>query len=418
MLKILRRLRSVPVQIAKLDRPFPHGLVGWRIWFGWGDPRIRAHRRATMAMRHPWPRAAWVVIQILLARRWRRKYAAAVTNATVARFGPEVERSEGIALEDQRRIVLDLARRYCIPPINVYDYRIYRRPETALDYVFGSENLGAHRAINRSSGGPSHELLQDKVAFQEFAVKRDWPMPPLVATIPQGTSANLRDLARHEAGGVFVKGRKGWDSQGAFSLTPGEPLPSGQMMQTTGRLASWSDAQAALDALLQNDDALVQKLLQPHDLFQKATVAGDPPVVRVVTRRSGLRAGADAILCGYLKIPLLPVAGERTRVVMRIEEDGRLTSLGDPSPRVMGPALRLAAAAVIPLGEGARVPFWSAIRDVSLEAQGTLPDLWSVGWDWFVSKDGPVLLEGNVYWDFEAPQWVRGGLAHLVGEAL
>lgn len=56
-----------------------------------------------------------------------------------------------------------------------------------------------------------------------------------------------------------------------------------------------------------------------------------------------------------------------------------------------------------------RVPFWSDIVTLAKKAATVSPELRSVGWDIAISKNGPVLMEGNDNWDMIIAQVLSGG---------
>jgi hypothetical protein len=51
-----------------------------------------------------------------------------------------------------------------------------------------------------------------------------------------------------------------------------------------------------------------------------------------------------------------------------------------------------------------QVPFWAQIPCDSLKAHRSLPKVWAIAWDWVITPDGPVLLEGNGGWGLSEAQ--------------
>lgn len=51
--------------------------------------------------------------------------------------------------------------------------------------------------------------------------------------------------------------------------------------------------------------------------------------------------------------------------------------------------------------DGIPIPQWEQVRDIALTAARMMPENPYVGWDVVVTKDGPIILEGN-----EAPHLV------------
>ncbi|MBA7596407.1 hypothetical protein ES703_03377 [subsurface metagenome] len=56
-----------------------------------------------------------------------------------------------------------------------------------------------------------------------------------------------------------------------------------------------------------------------------------------------------------------------------------------------------------------KVPFWHDIVSLAKKAASFSPELRSVGWDIAISKNGPVLMEGNDNWDMVIAQVLSGG---------
>lgn len=77
-------------------------------------------------------------------------------------------------------------------------------------------------------------------------------------------------------------------------------------------------------------------------------------------------------------------------------------SLGaSPRPQSSGPGRLLPAGFVL--------PDWPALVASSHHAHARLPGVWAIAWDWVLTPDGPVLLEGNAGWGVSAPQLLNGG---------
>jgi len=58
---------------------------------------------------------------------------------------------------------------------------------------------------------------------------------------------------------------------------------------------------------------------------------------------------------------------------------------------------------------GGKVPDWREIIEIAKKAALFSPNLFSIGWDIALSKDGPVLMEGNENWDMVIAQVLAGG---------
>jgi hypothetical protein len=56
------------------------------------------------------------------------------------------------------------------------------------------------------------------------------------------------------------------------------------------------------------------------------------------------------------------------------------------------------------LSPAGQVPYWEQVAAFSLNAHRELPKVWAIAWDWVITPDGPVLLEGNGGWGLEQAQ--------------
>jgi Sugar-transfer associated ATP-grasp len=53
--------------------------------------------------------------------------------------------------------------------------------------------------------------------------------------------------------------------------------------------------------------------------------------------------------------------------------------------------------------ENFRVPMWEAVCELAKKAASAFWPVGAVGWDIAVTREGPVLVEGNTVWDPVAP---------------
>ncbi|MBN9282025.1 MAG: hypothetical protein J0H37_07220, partial [Hyphomicrobium denitrificans] len=49
--------------------------------------------------------------------------------------------------------------------------------------------------------------------------------------------------------------------------------------------------------------------------------------------------------------------------------------------------------------EGFRLPDWTLVTELALRAARTFLPLRTIGWDIALTPDGPVIVEGNRWWD-------------------
>ncbi len=65
--------------------------------------------------------------------------------------------------------------------------------------------------------------------------------------------------------------------------------------------------------------------------------------------------------------------------------------------------------------EGYKLPFFDEVKDLVLNAARLVPSMKLIGWDIAITKDGPVLIEGNYKYDITSHDNITGGYrAHPV----
>ena len=397
-----------------LPRP-PFGLLSISLFLDSSDRRRRLHLEASMSNPGRWPKPIWFMVQVILAVRWKWFLARPQTDHAIGLCGDMIERSENIPRTELRRKTLDLAKRFCIPPVDILQFRIYRRPESALDYIFSNEVHGMHRIKNTArSAERDTARLQDKALFAQSAAEAGLPSVPTLMTIPENESADISALVKLETRGIFVKRRRGFRGIGAFGLREQAGSFSGKMLDGT-QISSENEARAAIHMLLSKDDVLVQPFLASHRKLQCAVSSETSVVLRVITRRSQYQ---HYIIASFLRFPQQLTFGSKDLqktilddVVARVDQSsGRIHRNENSFLSLHSIGVMWEDRVFQALGKAPIVPFWNEIVHQSRLAQQEFNGLWAIGWDWIVTDDGPVLLEGNVFWDASHAQEVEGGL--------
>lgn len=68
--------------------------------------------------------------------------------------------------------------------------------------------------------------------------------------------------------------------------------------------------------------------------------------------------------------------------------------------------------------EGTRLPFWDDARSLVRRAAGHFLPLRTIGWDVALTPDGPVLVEGNLWWDPPNPLGTMGPVMAALEETV
>lgn len=450
-------------------RRLPHGLVHWRYLWPRRDPRWRVHRTLWWRSGDGRIRLVWLALEALLWLRWVASAAWIATWRSVREVGPEVRARTGLSLARQRWRLLSLALGGCIPPRQAYLFGLHERPGDAAGYVFDSEAAAFHawrsgetaagfagaRAA-REGGAPgaagrhhSHALLQDKWGLAQALNAAGVPMAPVIACVSRRGEAEfalwLAGAGARGSTRIFCKTRSGSRGEGAFAAWAGEGELRGRRLAG----APLPDERAVRDAwrrLIARDDVLVQPALVNHPALARLAEGEDAVTVRFISRIGGCPPqkqvvaagrGSDGpqarfeCLCATLEVPAgVDARGRPGHVLLPIDAaDGSLgrwperalltAAAREAHERVWARveerivAQRSAAASTGrpgPSHASMLVPDWSEVAEASYRAHARFPGLWAIAWDWVVTPDGPLLLEGNAGWGPAAVQVLRGGL--------
>ena len=391
----------------------PYGLLSSGILMWRKDGRNNFHRKVLFSQRGRLPWMIWLLSQWFLAVRWRWFFAAQATDNALSRYGAVIAAQEGLSIEDQRRSILKLSKRYCIHPQSIYRFRLYRDPKTALNFVFPREVKPLHRLRNTKCGEDDKSVMQDKFKFSQRCTSAGLPSVPTMQSLKKGKSIASAEIRFGGHSGVFLKSRSGFRGLGAFSIEKRQDQLIGHMHHDGRTIRTDEEIQTALDDLLRNDDVLVQPCLSNDQLLSSVAPPNQTVVLRVVTIGSSIQ---PLIYSAYLRIPLFvessayhPEYSYEVLAGVNVMS-GEICKNVDSSLSLNPYAGAYEERVLKELGKAPVVKFWNEIAHYSIEAQKEFSGLWAVGWDWFVTEKRPYLLEGNVDWEAQKPQEISGGL--------
>ena len=387
----------------------PHGLVTWRYAMPKLSPQLAFHRRLWLGSRGSWPRGLWLLGESLLWLRWVLFGAWFTTFRNVRRLGPYIAATEGIPLVTQAGRVLRLSLAWCMRPVEIYRFRLYAQPWKALDFVYSPELPAFHRLRNRAlagiaASGPAR--LGDKLAVAKLLRSQGLPTVTTLACLPRKTAGITLSQSMGDTARVFFKARHGARGRGAFTAwrtttgLAGRTF-SGQPLTTSAAV------EAAWRALLNRDDGLVQQGLANHPALAPLACEDAAITLRYITEQ---KQGHITGLCAMLGIPV-PAShgGGMTHINLPVDLD---SGCPQPFPAAgqLGPdGTRLAERLWAQWPEGQPLPGWPDLVAGSIQAHAAFPGCWAIAWDWVITPEGPVLLEGNAGWGTGLPQLIRGG---------
>lgn len=331
------------------------------------DPDAR--RLHAWAARNVWRRFPWPVrpVAILTARILWCARAAPLTRAFARRNA--IPRNRAI------RLYADA----CLagtPPAESYYWRYLlnarERPLSSRAFAKILSQLGAPE---------QRKLLSDKVATAEALAIAGVRFPRQIALIPRG--AAVTTLPPGEPA-LFVKPRSG----AASRLTLAMDRLEGGAWRINGTDRNPAFVAALLQLALRRDDVIVQeRLTATSELADIATIR--PPVLRIHTLREP----------GGKREPGIHSAILSTSMPRRSPPDGRPNMLMTPiavEASTMQPGFRFPEPlAGEPGWSGKPLPQYDEACRMALAGAALLDGLPLIAWEFILTPDGPVMLEGN-----------------------
>jgi hypothetical protein len=301
---------------------------------------------------------------------------------------------------------------YCVPPAELYRYRLYRRSAQTrvAEFVYHHTTATFHESRSSTEDGakPSRELLSDKERQTAELTLHGLPVAPILSVVRRGTGEPLEAFL-HLSDVIFCKPRHGFQGRGAFRArreldnTVIEMLEDGTRLDGDEAAAQWAE-------LLLNDDMVIQRRLSIHPDFADVATADDIVTVRYISERTPDEASGIDCYCATLELPVGRAAdtGHTNYVILQVDGlSGRV--LGYRRDHLSRESAVAFDEIATRLGQR-RVPDWDQICAGSRLAHTLFPGIHAIAWDWAITPDGPLLLEGNSGWGVATPQILKGGL--------
>ena len=368
--RLVYRIAGLPVAVRKLfDR---HGRAS-------GDIIRTAY--AVTYWEGGWDNIAEITAAALI---WPVGLLVAVLWFT-ARNGFAIRRREHRSLVrqfiDQVRVYLSAG---VLPPW-YYIFGLYRDGGDAGAYLQRSETKGGIYPLLRRGVWTE---LNDKKVFADFCAENRVPHVSYLLYLDGSASPKSLpdcDLFVKPANGRGGRGAERWDS-----VAPGE-------------FAGSSDQRLGSQALIEHLQAraerrpiIVQRRVEPHSVLTNLT-SGALPTIRVTTcldeRGHPEIVGAvfRMAIGGNRTVDNLHAGGIAANVSLK---DGRLSSASD-----LGIDAALGWLDRHPDTDaritGTTLPLWSETKALAILAHRSFADRVLVGWDIAITKDGPLIVEGN-----------------------
>jgi hypothetical protein len=384
-----------------INQVIPDGLLSPRYLFPFQTDHMRIHRQIWWASKHPkLPRPIWCLLQLIFWLRWVLFSGWVHTFSVMKSRHADVTKHYGISYWEQLRQCLWGAISWSIPSNELYNYQVIQTRAPLLDFIYSNETKGWHALQNKThpNARASQQLLGDKRAFSQHMTAQGFPVVAESVNPVFDTSRPFSDQFSTDHAPIFCKLRRGNQALHAFAAYMDQGHLKGHL-QTGKALNTASEVAAAWDTLIAHGEPVVQPCLLNHQEIAAVTCSDRIANLRVVTRGGTVGAAtmtlytADETITTYW-LDVEPVTG---RPYLPIE---------------IYPAYHPKLNVIQPLADKAPeiIPFWDEICAHSLRAHTEEFDLWAIAWDWAVTPDGPMLLEGNSGWGLQDWQLQSGSL--------
>ncbi|QSB04807.1 sugar-transfer associated ATP-grasp domain-containing protein [Natronoglycomyces albus] len=327
------------------------------------------------------------------ALRWYALDVGLDSLRQVKRYGSLIRTRTGMSRLRQLWQVLWWSAKVPMTPKTYYHNEMYR-PEVRQRY---NEFLHRHelKGVLYLLAAPQENLadiapLNDKSAFADKAQADGLPVVGTVALIAEGDITKAPDqIPRAD---LFVKPRGAKGGKGAqlwiYQEAPDSFTNSKQQLTV--------ERSQLLEHLSQDDaDCVVQRRLIAHPELADLTLDA-VPTLRLITFTN--ESGDSEVVAGAFRMP-----AKKGAVVDNFHAGGIAAPI-DVDTGTLGPAISMK---LDPAGkhsahpvtgaaiDGRVLPGWEDILEVTHRAHQAFAPRVLVGWDICMSKDGPILVEGN-----------------------
>lgn len=379
----------------------PTAPVNWRYMLPSPSERIRLFRALWWNSRYKLPGLLWLPLELLRCVHWRVWATERSVQSALSVYGDDVQARFGISLQEQQLHVKHWAKTWCIDPFTSYHWQLYGADANALAWVYENQTSAFHALQNQISGAnkTDHRLLSDKIALAEILAKQGIPMVE-TAQVSCGYWSDL-EAAFAKSQKLFCKLRSGNQGESAFSVWRSDNGLQG-LAHDGRRLQDEAAVRQAWNVLSDKGQMLIQAHLENHPTLVPAAADGVVITLRVVTK---LCSEGVLVWWAELQVPSeVPARGSRGfwRFPVSIA-DGRLSKLSrDWLLKQAWQDEYDALWQLLSVVENA--PYWERVFAFSHTAHQNFPRVWAIAWDWVLTPDGPILLEGNSGWDLQHVQ--------------
>lgn len=389
------------------QRNIPHGMISWR-YLSTKNPQIAAHRQIFWNALPRLPKPLYLALETILWLRWAGLRGWLALFRVLRLYGDTFRDERGISKPRQFFRLVRISIGACMPPGDAYRFGLVEHPERLWNYVSDRHITAFYKwRNNRQAISPERIFqLEDKAATTELLLSCGISMAPILATASQAGNFDFLDaLKKYER--LFCKSRSGNRGLGAFECWHKGRAIEGRMFEGDA-LPDQSAVVGAWEALLQRGDGLVQPALQNHPQLAQLVPDGRAITVRCITHRRG--NGLD-ILCATLEIPTERKPSDRheTYIILSVDVGSGMVRPLSGNMLPLAETRQRQQNMIANIDDQQPLPDWQALIRHSLSAHEQFPGFSAIAWDWVLTPQGPILLEGNNGFGASLPQMLTGG---------
>jgi hypothetical protein len=325
----------------------------------------------------------------------------------IVHYGAGVKKQCNIGLFEQFRHLTSDHFAYRILPENSYMYQLYlpgNRRLRARHFAF-SEILPMQQYLIDASGCEDFPWLRSKHRFAQRCLELRLPSVPVLAEFADGkmitcSSGDEREAVFPQAD-LFSKPSEYWCGIGAnlwLYKSQGRYINA-----LSGENHNQDTLIAKLTAESKSGRIILQEKVSNHSSMTGSLTTGGLATVRIVTCRTP--SGSIDFLPPAIRMPI------RQAIVDNIAQGGLAAPIDLATGEICGRAIQKDKAIGVSRFEkhpdtgvnliGVQLPCWKEVVDLTRRAHLAFPSMPFVGWDIAILRDGPIVLEGNSWWDVD-----------------
>lgn len=367
----------------------PTGLISLDYLNPWASPDVRLHRHLLSTADPRIPRLVYWPLQ-------------AASYVRFLRHAPP-SRSVDVDAQSESATRAQLRCRHTISPATAHKFGLDHHPDRWPRYIYDREAGAFHAMRNRILGvGSPGELqrqvqeIQDKARTAATLDRLGIATPRTFRRTEAGDPVALGPLVR-DLGPVFCKPRSGSRGENAFIVRFIDGEARMQRYHSSSHEVDGADYARSQFAAR---PYLIQQHLRSHqDLIPPFEATGwDVATVRLITHSP--QVAGPRVYSAIVEIP-------RPHSDSDSQPFTYFLSVLDPADGTVLRSVDTSETSGFP-APGSTIPHWTTLLSNGLSAHEKYASVYSIAWDFAITPEGPLLLEGNASWGVETPQMAHG----------